>query len=235
MNFKDIPKEYSFTAELHAHTNPASFCGDFPANEVVDFYKAAGVNTLAITNHFNSELFVGNLKDNVKKYLNDYHLAKESTNGEINVILGIEIRFDGSANDYLVFGISEEELEFYAELTPYGIENFYKEAKNSRNVIIQAHPYRNGVTLAPINSIDGIEAYNLHPNHNQRNALSVQHAKRNNLLVTGGSDFHHVTHHALCLMRTKTELKNSFDVASAIKSKDVVFDCSGSIIIPYIY
>lgn len=235
MNFKDILTEYPFTTELHAHTNPASFCGDFPANEVVDFYRAAGVNTLAITNHFNSELCIGDLKENVKKYLDDYYLAKESANNDINVILGIEIRFDGSYNDYLVFGISEDELEFYAELTPYGIENFYKNAKNTHNVIIQAHPFRNGVTLAPVDSIDGIEAYNMHPNHNQRNALSTKHAKNNDLLITGGSDFHHITHHALCLMRTKNKLKDSYDVAQAIKSKDVVFDSNGSIIIPYIY
>ena len=235
MNFKDILKDYPYTAELHAHTNPASFCGDFPANEVVDFYRAAGINTLAITNHFNSDLTIGNLKENIKKYLDDYHLARQTAKNDINIILGIEIRFDSSNNDYLVFGIEEEELPFYAELTPYGIENFYKEAKNDLNVIIQAHPFRNGVTLAPVNSIDGIEAYNLHPHHNQRNALSVQHAKKNDLLVTGGSDFHHVSHHALCVMRTKNELKDSFDVADAIKSRDVAFDCSGSIIIPYIY
>ena len=235
MNFKSILTDYPYTTELHAHTNPASFCGDFEADKVVDFYRAAGVTTLAITNHFNSDLKIGNLNENIKTYLNDYRIAKEHANGEINVILGIEIRFDGSNNDYLVFGIEEDELPFYAELTSYGIENFYKEAKNERNVIIQAHPFRNGVTLAPVDSIDGIEAYNLHPNHNQRNALSVKHAKNNNLLVTGGSDFHHISHHALCLMRTKNELKTSFDVASAIKSKDVVFDCSGSIIIPYIY
>ena len=235
MNFKDILTEYPFTTELHAHTNPASFCGDFPANEVVDFYRAAGVSTLAITNHFNSELCIGDLKENVRKYLDDYYLAKESANNDINVILGIEIRFDGSYNDYLVFGISEDELEFYAELTPYGIENFYKNAKNTHNVIIQAHPFRNGVTLAPVDSIDGIEAYNMHPNHNQRNALSTKHAKNNDLLITGGSDFHHITHHALCLMRTKNKLKDSYDVAQAIKSKDVVFDSNGSIIIPYIY
>ena len=235
MNFKNILKDYRYTTELHAHTNPASFCGDFPANEVVDFYVAAGVNTLSITNHFNSNLLIGNLNENINKYLSDYRLAKECANGNINIILGIEIRFDGSNNDYLVFGIEEDELPFYAELTPYGIENFYKQVKNDRNVIIQAHPFRDGVTRAPIDSIDGIEAYNLHPNHNQRNALATQHARKNNFLVTGGSDFHHVAHHALCLMRSKTELKNSFDVADAIKSKNVVFDCSGSIIIPYIY
>lgn len=235
MDFKKITSEYPYTIELHAHTNPASSCGDFLASEVVEIYRAAGVSSLAITNHFNSELLVGDVKENIKKYLEDYHLAKDSANGEINVILGIEIRFDEAWNDYLVFGIEEDELEFYAELTPHGIENFYKEAKNERNVIIQAHPFRNNVTLAPVNSIDGIEAYNVHPVHNQRNAFSVRHAKKHDLLVTGGSDFHHVNHHALCLMRTQNELKDSFDVASAIKSRDVVFDCSGSIIIPYLY
>lgn len=235
MDFKNILTEYPFTTELHAHTNPASFCGDFPANEAVDFYSASRVNTLAITNHFNSELTVGDIRENVKRYLEDYHLAKETAKDGINVVLGIEIRFDGSNNDYLVFGIEESELQYYAELTPYGIENFYKQAKNDRNLIIQAHPFRNGVTLAPLDFIDGIEAYNLHPNHNQRNARAVQYAKRNDLLVTGGSDFHHIGHHALCLMRTKKELKTSFDVATAIKTRDVVFDCSGSIIIPYIY
>ena len=234
MNFKKILEAYPYTVELHAHTNPASSCGDFLANEVVEIYSAAGVTSLAITNHFNSELLIGNAKENIKKYLEDYRLAKDSSKN-INVILGIEIRFDGSWNDYLVFGIEEDELEFYASLTPYGIENFYKEAKNEKNVIIQAHPFRNNVTLAPVNSIDGIEAYNVHPVHNQRNGFSMRHAQQHDLLVTGGSDFHHVDHHALCLMRTNNELKNSFDVAAAIKSRDVVFDCSGSIIIPYLY
>ena len=234
MNFKKILEEYPYTVELHAHTNPASSCGDFLANEVVEIYSAAGVTSLAITNHFNSEILLGDAKENIKKYLEDYHLAKDTAK-DLNVILGIEIRFDGSWNDYLVFGIEENELEYYASLTPYGIENFYKEAKNERNVIIQAHPFRNNVTLAPVNSIDGVEAYNVHPVHNQRNGFSVRHAQQHDLLVTGGSDFHHASHHALCLMRTQNELKTSLDVADAIKSRDVVFDCSGSVIIPYLY
>ena len=235
MDFKKILEEYPYTIELHAHTNPASSCGDFLANEAVEIYCAVGVTSLAITNHFNSDLTVGNAKENIKKYLEDYHLAKETAKENLNIILGIEIRFDGSWNDYLVFGIEEDELEYYASLTPYGIENFYKEAKNERNVIIQAHPFRNNVTLAPPHAIDGIEAYNVHPVHNQRNAYSTRLAKKHNFLVTGGSDFHHVDHHALCLMRTQNELKTSLDVATAIKSRNVVFDCSGSIIIPYLY
>ena len=176
---------------------------------------------------------VGNLKELLER--GEYIICgdlKDKENLESLVLENVICKKDGQ---YLVFGISEDELEFYAELTPYGIENFYKNAKNTHNVIIQAHPFRNGVTLAPVDSIDGIEAYNMHPNHNQRNALSTKHAKNNDLLITGGSDFHHITHHALCLMRTKNKLKDSYDVAQAIKSKDVVFDSNGSIIIPYIY
>ena len=31
------------------------------------------------------------------------------------------------------------------------------------------------------------------------------------------------------------EMKDSYDVAEAIKSKNVVYDCSGHIVIPYLY
>ena len=68
MNFKKILEEYPYTIELHAHTNPASSCGDFLANEVVEIYSAAKVTSLAITNHFNSELLKENVKENIKKY-----------------------------------------------------------------------------------------------------------------------------------------------------------------------
>jgi hypothetical protein len=62
-----------------------------------------------------------------------------------------------------------------------------------------------------------------------------RYAKQNGLLVSGGSDFHYRGHEALCLLRSKEELRTSYDVADALRSKDVIFDCSGHIIIPYIY
>ena len=231
MNFSQILKDYPFTSELHAHSFPVSPCSNFSPEEVVKLYTDAKVSSLVLTNH----LTPANCENGADYYLGDYKRACEAAAGKINVILGVEIRFTENSNDYLIYGVSDEDIRYFTELIPYGIENFYRKVKNDNNIIIQAHPFRNNITLAPRDSIDGIESLNIHPKHNARIGICTKYARDNNFLVTGGTDFHHPGHQALCLMRTQTEMKSSYDVASAIKSKNVLFDCSGHIIIPYIY
>ncbi len=235
MDFSQILKNYKYTTELHAHSYPASACGDFAPKDVVGFYKDAGATSLVLTNHLNPLWAEGDPKDRAKEYLSDYYEAKEAEANDLNVILGVEIRFPENSNDYLVYGIEESDVELFISLIPYGIRNFYKEVKNDKNIIIQAHPMRKGMELAPLDSIDGVESMNMHPNHHAKPSMIFKYAKENNLLVSGGSDFHHKGHHALCLMRTENELKTSFDVANVLKSKQAIFDCSGHIIIPYMY
>ncbi len=235
MNFSSILKDYPYTTELHAHSFPVSACGDFQADKVVDFYKEAGVTSLTLSNHLNPLWAEGSPRELAEKYLSDYLIAKEHAGNDMNVILGVEIRFPENGNDYLVYGVEESDLEHFISLIPYGIENFYKEVKNDKNVIFQAHPLRQNMSPIPFGSVDGIESINMHPSHHAKPSVAFKIAKENNLLVCGGSDFHHKNHHALCLMRTEKEMKNSFDVAEALKSKAGIFDCSGHIIIPYIY
>ena len=235
MDFSQIPKKYSYTTELHSHSFPVSACGEFKSYEVVEFYKSAGVDSLVLTNHLNP-LWISDDPDSAaKEYLSDYLLAKEAAAGDIELILGVEIRFPENNNDYLIYGVEECDVKEFIKLIPYGISNFYKQVKNDKNIIIQAHPFRKHMTLAPLDSIDGIESMNMHPDHHAKPSIAFKYAKENGLLVTGGSDFHNKGYHALCLMRTETKMKSSFDIANAIKSRDVVFDCSGHIIIPYIY
>lgn len=231
MDFLQILNEYPYKTELHAHSFPSSSCADLSPAEVVETYIAAGVRSLVLTNH----LAPYNCDEGVEHYLDDFRKAKEIAGDRLNVILGVEMRFTENSNDYLVYGVCEEDIPRFIELIPYGIENFYKEVKNERNVIIQAHPFRKNIVIAPEDAIDGIESFNLHPSHNSRVGVGARYAKLCGKLATGGTDFHHKGHHALCLMRSKNELKDSYDVAAAIKSRDVVFDCSGHIIIPYIY
>ena len=235
MDFSKILSDYAFTTELHAHSYPVSACGDFSPAEVVDFYKSAKASSLVLTNHLNPLWCEGDPRERAKEYLSDYLAAKEYAGSNLNVILGVEIRFTENCNDYLIYGVEEDEIEFFISLIPYGIENFYKEAKNKNNVILQAHPLRPNITLAPVNSIDGIESMNMHPNHHAKPSIAFKYARDNNMIVCGGSDFHHKGHHALCLMRTENEMKTSFDVAKALGEKKAIFDCSGHIIIPYIY
>lgn len=235
MDFSQILNQYAYTTELHTHSSPVSTCADFPSAEVVKIYKEAGVNSLVLTNHLNPTWSEGSPKARAEEYLSDYRLAQEAAGKDLNVLLGVEIRFPESYNDYLVYGVNEEDIEQFISLIPYGLENFYKEVKSHKNVILQAHPFRKNMELAPLHSIDGIESLNMHPNHHAKPSVAFKYAKENNLIVSGGSDFHHRGHHALCLMRTKNEMKTSYDVAEALKSKESIFDCSGHVIIPYIY
>lgn len=235
MNFSEILNSYKYTTELHAHCFPSSPCGDFSPEEVVGFYKEAGVTSLVLTNHLTPQLIEGDPKECAKRYLADYHAAKVAAGEDINLILGVEIRFTEANNDYLIYGVCEEDMEDIIRSVPYGLESFYKNVKRERMIIFQAHPFRKNMTLAPTQFIDGIESINMHPGHHAKPSIAFKYAKENNLTVSGGSDFHHEGHHALCLMRTEKEMKDSYDVAEALKNRKAIFDCSGHIIVPYIY
>ncbi len=233
---KELMARYPYKTELHAHTSPVSDCADFSPEKTVEFYHQAGAHSLVITNHLHFKQADGDREQGARDYLADYYAAFEAGKKcGINVILGAEMRFAGSNNDYLVYGISPEDIPAFIRLVPDGIENFYRKVKNSKNIILQAHPFRRGITLAPLSSIDGIEAYNLHPEHNSVMGFASHYAREHDLTVSGGTDFHHFGHEAMCLMRTPSLMRDSYDVAEALLSRDVIFDCAGSLILPYAY
>ncbi len=233
-NYSLLQNQYSYKAELHAHTKPVSPCGDFLPEEVVRTYLEKGCHSLAITNHLIYELLADSDPAKAAEYyLADYFKAKKAAEGtELSVLLGVELRFTENANDYLLYGISPEDLEELITLLPVGITEFYKKFKNEKNLIIQAHPFRKNSTPAPADSLDGVEVFNTHPGHNSRIALAARFARENHLLVTGGSDYHHAGHDATCLLRTPNRLRDSYDLAEALKSKNYCLDMEGHLILP---
>lgn len=237
MDFKKIIEEYPYKTELHSHTTPASSCGKFRGSESVKIYLDAKVNTLTITNHLKAEhLKNRTLTETVDFYLADYYEAKKAAEGTgLEVAFGVEIRFDNDANDYLVYGIAPEDVERIATYVPKDIHTFYREFKNDKNIILHAHPFRNGMDPTPFGSVDGIETFNTHPGHNGRIALASKLAREHDFIVSGGSDFHEEGRHATCLTRTRSLIRDSYDIAEALKSRDIVFDVYGSIVVPYLY
>lgn len=231
MDIRELAKKYRYKTELHLHTFPVSACSELSPDEAVRTYAEAGVHSVVVTNHLGSWVRVSY---SVEDYLSDYYEAKEAGDRYgVNVILGAELRFDGSYNDYLIYGIDEKDIDALAYYTTADPETFYKEFKNDRNVIIQAHPFRNGMDRAPSEFLDGIEAFNLHPNHNSRIGIAARYARDERLIVTCGSDFHHPNQEALALVRSKKPMETSFEVAELIKSQDMLFDFSGNIVFPY--
>lgn len=209
-----------YKTELHAHTSPASGCSDIPPAELVKLYKENGYDSVVVTNHFTSNLKGENVKEKIDWYLSDYYKCLEAGKElGLNVVLGAEVRFDENINDYLVYGINPDDLFDIYNMLSYGIDRFYSEYKNDRNIIIQAHPMRDNIAFVKPESLDGIEVFNLHPNHNSRIGLAAKFASENNMIAICGSDFHHYGQECLCGILTKKPLKDSFDVANTLKKR----------------
>ena len=239
MNFKDVVAEYKYKTELHSHTSPVSACGQVLAEDSVKIHLDAGVSTLTITNHLTDYHLVGRtVEEAAEYYVSDYYKALEAAKGtDICVALGCELKFEGTHNDYLIYGICPDDIEKIVSYVPRSIEEFYRDFKNDKNVIIHAHPRRANMDPTPYGYVDGLEVFNMHPGLEAKVVYTAKDAADRGLLVTGGSDFHvchaTLTKQANCLMRTKHKLRDSYDVAEAIKSRDVIFDVFGNIILPY--
>lgn len=225
-------KKY-YKTELHAHTKPVSSCSDIEPEQLVKIYKENGYDSVAITNHFSVALKGDSDSEKVKWYLEDYYSCFETGKSlGLNVILGAEIRFTENNNDYLIFGICPEDLIDIYKLLPYGIDNFYREYKNENNIIIQAHPFRDGMISVKKESLDGIEVFNMHPNHNSRIGLAAKLANENDMIAICGSDFHHYGQECLCGVLTEEPLINSYDVSNTLMSRNYRMSVGDFIVIP---
>ncbi len=234
MDIKSIVNEYKYRTELHAHTFPVSACGDFAPERVIQMYSQIGCDSVVITNHLCPSARERELADFKEYYLSGYRRAvEEGSRLGVDVSLGFELRFTENHSDYLIYGVDEDDVDMAYEYLDAGIEIFYRDCKNDHNLIIQAHPFRKSCVLAPVDSIDGIETFNMHPGHNSGVSLAARYAREHRLLSTGGTDFHHKDHQGLCFTRSKDRIKSSHDVVKLITSKDYILDLSGSIIFPY--
>ena len=113
-----------------------------------------------------------------------------------------------------------------------GIEEFSKQFRSDETLLIQAHPFRNGMTHVDPKYLDGIETFNMHPNHNSRVALAAKYAKEHDLIPTIGTDFHHPGHEGLSALLTETELRTSHDIVNVLKSRNYIFEIGGSVVLP---
>lgn len=224
MNFyKDIIKEYPYKTELHCHTSGISKCSQISVPEMITTYKFEGYSGIVVTNHFYpwqpSRL---GYKKYVEDYIKEYEtLSEKGEEHGIKVYLGMEIRFEENENDYLVYGIDEDFIRNAISQKMKTLSDFVSVAKNDKNLILQAHPFRSGMKLMPAELLDGIEVYNMHPNHNSRIGFATKYAEEINGVFTCGTDFHHTGQGALSALLTREIPRDSFDLVNYIKNEPV--------------
>lgn len=213
-----------FKTEAHAHVLPASKCSQISEEELGRYYADVGFDTVVLTNHF----YIGSGCVNADDYLKCYYNTKKHAEKYgVNIVLGMEVRFvndENPINDYLVYGVDEDDALKVEKLLEGTYNDFYEKFKNDKNVIVQAQPYRANMVLADINHLDGFELFNVHPNHAWYVGKALMLAKENKkLIVTGGTDFHHPGHEGLCATLTNEKITDSFKFAEALKSGNYGF------------
>jgi predicted metal-dependent phosphoesterase TrpH len=184
-----------FKTELHCHSNDVSECARVDVDTIMKRYLEGGYSTLVLTNHFNETTSnrwgCQSWDEFIDRIMLGYNKLKEASNGRIEILLGIELRFTQNVNDYLVFGITESflrEHEYIYKMTP---ESFSALARENGLLFIQAHPFRNSMTVINPKYLDGVEVFNGHFGHDSRNEIANMWAEKFGLIKTSGTDFHY--------------------------------------------
>lgn len=187
--------------ELHTHTAENDICVNMKAADIVAAYHQKGYRGIVITNHYfdlSLEWYKNDLagcghEGILDFYLRGYRLARQA--GErlgMTVLLGIELRFDGTINDYLVYGIDEDFLYRSPLLNTLNLDSFLKILPTGA-LVYQAHPFRDGMTVTSPSKLFGIEVYN-GGTDDARNRFAELWADMHGLRKISGSDFHGPQH-----------------------------------------
>ena len=211
-----------YKTETHLHVSEVSRCSRIAASEMMKLYHESGYKTVFITDHFSAGYFetLGDIpwQEKTTIFLSGYYKAKVA--GEklgMNVLPAAEFSFSGKPNDYLAYGINKEFLDLYPNLYEMDIKDFVEVAKKYNVLIIQAHPYRDGICFPTPDFVDGLEVYNSNPRHEDENERAEALAKEHNLYVTFGSDAHRLEDVAGCAVLSENEIKTVDDFITLVK------------------
>lgn len=214
--------EYKY--ELHCHTSQTSPCAAISAPDAVKFYKSLGYSGMVITDHYSFRTFgtESSFKRQVdiEKFLAGYRAALAEAGDDFTVLLGMEVRFFATTNDFLVYGIDEDFVCKSGNLLFKYPRRFYEAVKQSGGIVIQAHPFRPYVHRANPKYIDGCEIFNAKDRKTDANKKAELWAKEQGFkIVTGGADFHRESQkdNASGII-TQEKIKTNADLLRILKS-----------------
>lgn len=182
-----------FYTELHAHTSEVSPCSHQTAREVADRYLSEGYSTIVVANHYTKAIMERAGDDwnaRADYYLSGYRKMREYAGDRLCVLPGIELRFTENFNDYLIFGADEDFIYSHPNLHEMTLKTFRPLADQEGLLIVQAHPFRDKMTVMNPELLHGIEVFNAHAGHDSRNDLALRWCRRYEKIPTSGSDFH---------------------------------------------
>lgn len=216
--------------ETHAHTGEISPCGNVPAAELVERHIEAGYAGVVITNHLSRYGFTyvsdKSWEEQVNWFYHGFEMAKEAAGDRLTVLFAAEINFNGDPNDYLVYGVTREFLLAHPDLLNMRFGDFSRLGRENGFLLIQAHPFRNGMRIVRPDELDGIEVCNGNPRHDSRNFIAASWAARYGLLTTSGSDYHQREDIGRGGIFTDQKIETMEDFIRVIRSRPALRTCA---------
>lgn len=211
-----------FKTETHLHTAPVSSCSHIAPREMIRLYSEAGYTTVFVSDHFakfHFDKFEEGLtwKEKTAKVCAAYEEAKAA--GEefgVNVLFAPELSLAG--NHYLLYGIDKAFMDLREDVFTMTMEEFHRMAKAHGVTIIQAHPYRDDKCFPTPEYVDGFEAVNANPRHENHDELAFAVAAKYNLPVTAGSDAHRLEDIGLAAMLSDEPITSTQQYIELLKS-----------------
>ncbi len=223
-----------YKIETHLHTKPVSACARFWPEEMIGFYKEAGYSTVFVSDHFSKSHF-DKLGDELTwsqkvdlMYESFMRACKKGEELGITVLFSPEYSLHG--NHYLLYHTTPEFLKSRDDFFDISLEEFYNYAKAHRVTIIQAHPYRDGKCTPQPGYVDGFEAINSNPRHENFDEKVFELAKKYQCLLSAGSDAHRSEDIAGAAVISPYEIKTADEYLNLLKSGKAKLMKNGKII-----
>lgn len=214
-----------YKTDLHCHTSEISGCASENLYDTVKKYIDCGYTSLAITNHFKhfvcTERYKGDYKAYVDAHFDTIEAAMEAGKDKLYILPGMEIKFNGSHNEYLIFGVTREILYEVPGIFDVGIEGSHDYFASRGCLVVQAHPMRWDISLIRPQYIDGYEVKNTHVEHDSHNDIAEIIADRiggPEKVRTAGTDHHDAYQIPDTGILTDEPIKNGEDLIRILKS-----------------
>lgn len=175
--------------ETHLHTREVSACSSVGAQQMIELCRRAGYGAVVVTDHFMPGQFKGATR---KQFLCGYHEAVMAAGRcGITVLPGMELRLDTGNEDYLLYGIEEEDILALPDtICAFTLTALHALCQTNGWLLYQAHPFRSRMRVMPADCLDGLETRNGNPRHDSHNEQARAYAIRYGLREICGSDAH---------------------------------------------
>ena len=214
--------------DLHIHTAECDKYAWVGGAEIVRRYKDVGYDGLVITDHYESrildwmkdEIGTSDKEKIINRFLRGYYSARnEAEKIGFTVLCGAEVRFDNNINDYLVYGLEEQDFYHLPLLNKLQNVEELSAVLPKNAIIVQAHPFRNNMTVCSPDNLFGIEGYN-GSTEKFRNEMAKMFANHYNKVITSGSDFHEISKLAKGGIETREKINSHIDLVNVLKNGD---------------